>query len=360
MTKKSSKINRDSFVFYRSFYESISGLSDKQQLEVYKAISSYALNGELIDLGVVANAIFCLAKPSIDSNQRRYENGLKGAEHGKKGGRPKTPKKPLKNPKLTPRKPQINPKLTPYVDEDVSVSVSEDVSVSVSEEINTPTGKPSKLCDDFHFEMANSLGDFIETSKQINIKPTQRKTWANDIRLLMTRDISNWFDICSQQDLVIAQGCVDYKNEISTSRFYRQLFDKNQLPDLYNGITYFKKSKTAEEFFKLVRYIFEHWEDFRSTLKYCAMSEPATTDIVYAIATLCIGEEKCLLPNSVNPLKWAHMKPRIINTFSDDWTKECFFEILNSGQVRVNSYSQYYPLHYIHKHLANHFEKYYD
>ena len=178
--------------------------------------------------------------------------------------------------------------------------------------------------------------------------------------VLMTRDISNWFDICSQQDLVIAQGCVDYKNETSTSRFYRQLFDKNQLPDLYNGITYFKKSSTAEEFFKLVRYIFEHWEDFRSTLKYCAMSEPATTDIVYSIATLCIGEEKCLLPNSVNPLKWAHMKPRIINTFSDDWTKECFFEILNSGQVRVNSYSQYYPLHYVHKHLANHFEKYYD
>lgn len=230
MTKKSSKINRDSFVFYRSFYESISGLSDKQQLEVYKAISSYALNGELIDLGVVANAIFCLAKPSIDSNQRRYENGLKGAEHGKKGGRPKTPKKPLKNPKLTPRKPQINPKLTPYVDEDVSVSVSEDVSVSVSEEINTPTGKPSKLCDDFHFEMANSLGDFIETSKQINIKPTQRKTWANDIRLLMTRDISMREDV--KGDVIKAiQAVIDHTGKqyfpiIQSGSAFREKFSK--------------------------------------------------------------------------------------------------------------------------------------
>lgn len=93
---------RNSFIFYRSFFETLEDLDDKQQLEIYRAISEYSLNDKLIELTGLSKTIFRLIEPQLLANKKRFINGTKGAEHGKKGGRPKTPKKPQDNPKETP------------------------------------------------------------------------------------------------------------------------------------------------------------------------------------------------------------------------------------------------------------------
>lgn len=66
---------RDSFIFYRSFYEAIKEIPEKEQLQVYKAISVYALEQEEIELEGIAKAIFSLVKPQLDANYKKYENG---------------------------------------------------------------------------------------------------------------------------------------------------------------------------------------------------------------------------------------------------------------------------------------------
>ena len=76
---------RDSFIFYRSFYESFEGLSKKDKLILFEAICNYALNDVEPQLSGVPLAMFKLLKPQVDANNRRFENG-------KKGGRPR--KKP--------------------------------------------------------------------------------------------------------------------------------------------------------------------------------------------------------------------------------------------------------------------------
>ena len=108
---------RDSFVFYESFYLALSELSAAQQGKIYTAICRYALYGEEPEMKGASSAVFKLIKPQIDANNRRYENGKKGAEHGIKGGRPK-------NPKETPNKPQKNPKETPNVNVNVNANVN--------------------------------------------------------------------------------------------------------------------------------------------------------------------------------------------------------------------------------------------
>jgi hypothetical protein len=139
---------RDSFIFYRSFYEAITELDDAQKGRVYDAVFKYGLNGESSDLNGVEKAIFTLIKPQLDANQRRYENGRKGAEYGKLGGRP--PKG--KNPKETPRKPLKNPKETPNdnVNGNVNgnVNVNKNVNVNQNEKINTH-GLSGDLFDEF-------------------------------------------------------------------------------------------------------------------------------------------------------------------------------------------------------------------
>ena len=74
---------RKAVVFYRNFYEAIKNLPVDLKAEVYDAVMEYGLNGlESSNLSIMAKSIFALIKPSIDTNNTRYENG-------KHGGRPR-------------------------------------------------------------------------------------------------------------------------------------------------------------------------------------------------------------------------------------------------------------------------------
>ena len=76
---------RDSFIFYRSFFESIRILDDKKRLKMYDAIANFALNNEENDnLGKVCTPLFTLIKPQIVANNKRYACGLKGGRPSKK------------------------------------------------------------------------------------------------------------------------------------------------------------------------------------------------------------------------------------------------------------------------------------
>lgn len=78
---------RDSFVFFRSFFEAIKRMPPEVQTEVYPAIVEYALDGkEPKGLSDIAKGVFILVKPNIDASIARKENGKK---FGKLGGRPK-------------------------------------------------------------------------------------------------------------------------------------------------------------------------------------------------------------------------------------------------------------------------------
>lgn len=94
-------MERDGFVFYRSFRLGIDSLDDEIQLELYRAITDYGLDGKTPQTSGVVKAIFELIKPQIDKNNQRYDNS-------KKGGRPKTKGITTKNQTETKAKPNEN------------------------------------------------------------------------------------------------------------------------------------------------------------------------------------------------------------------------------------------------------------
>lgn len=112
MEEITNRIHRDSFIFYRSFYEAIEQASDTDQLQIYRGIAQFALNGTEPEFTGLLQAVWLATKPILEANNRRYGNGCKGGVYGKRGGAPKG--------NLNARKqPQNNPKTTPnvYVDE---------------------------------------------------------------------------------------------------------------------------------------------------------------------------------------------------------------------------------------------------
>ena len=90
---------RESVVFYRSFAEAIKALPKEEQLKALWAVINYGLDGVIPEEHGVHTAIFLMAKPQIDANNKRYQNGTKG-------GRPITKDKPNQNQDKTKAEPK--------------------------------------------------------------------------------------------------------------------------------------------------------------------------------------------------------------------------------------------------------------
>ena len=122
-------MERDSFIFYRSYFEAIQEFDGKKQLKLFNSIAKYALYGEIpVGLNGIEKAVFSLIEPQLNANNKRYENGCKG-------GRPRiinqnqkeTETKPNQNQKETETKPNVN------------VNVNDNDNVDVNDEHLTPT-----------------------------------------------------------------------------------------------------------------------------------------------------------------------------------------------------------------------------
>lgn len=124
----------DSFVFYKSFYDSIEEMDEKVQYDFLNAIIRYAIYDDEPQISGVAKALFTACKPQIDANKKRREDG-------NKGGRPR--KKPMVFEENNHRFSET--KTNGYDFEKPNVNVNENVNENENENVNVndkdyPTG----------------------------------------------------------------------------------------------------------------------------------------------------------------------------------------------------------------------------
>ena len=82
-------MERETFVFYKDWLNVIRDLPSEVQLEVYQAITEYAIYGNLIELKPLAKVAFGFVKQTIDRDTQKYISiKEKRKEAGAKGGRP--------------------------------------------------------------------------------------------------------------------------------------------------------------------------------------------------------------------------------------------------------------------------------
>jgi hypothetical protein len=161
--------------------------------------------------------------------------------------------------------------------------------------------------------------------------------------MIIPRNIDHWWEVLTHKDVVVSSCIRNFKQEISNIRAYRRFIDDNALPDVYNSITYFKKSDIAKKFFEIVKDVFENWEEYKATLK-CNPNEMVTTDWTYAIACHIMGVENTTMP-MFNEMSMVHMKQFINDCPTENWTDTFVYECL-PNQIRIQTVPQQYPFHY--------------
>lgn len=161
---------RDSFIFYRSFYEAISELPKENQADSYNAIMRYALDQEEIELTGISKAIFSLVKPQLDANYKKYENGKQ------KKSKTEAKQKQTKSKKVTNVNENVN------VNDNVNVNNNDKVSDSCvdglqkiidfyNENIGLITPYGVEVLEDYSKDMPT---DLIIYAMQISVEANKR------------------------------------------------------------------------------------------------------------------------------------------------------------------------------------------
>jgi len=130
--------------------------------------------------------------------------------------------------------------------------------------------------------------------------------------MIWTSNTDWWWYHLWQHDLVFSVNCRNYKDEIVKQTPYRKLFERNYLPNIYNGLTYFRKSLLAKKFFEVTRTITENWQEVRSTMLINCHDPYPSTDVVYAMAYRVIDPTSRGLID-YDWFKFLHHKPGVNN-----------------------------------------------
>jgi len=158
------ELKRDSFVFYRSFFEAIKGLPKEDQCLMFGAIADYSLDQIEPNLTGINKVVWTLIKPQLDANTKRFINGEKGGKHGSKGGRPKKTKPETKeeNPIGVINE---NPKETPNVN--VNVNLNDNLNVNEKDiNICVPVKPKPKSINNEKIDFDELLKFFNDTFKK--------------------------------------------------------------------------------------------------------------------------------------------------------------------------------------------------
>lgn len=107
-------MDRDSFLFYKSYYDAAQKIPVKQRLKFYETIINYGLTGtEPEDTGdALIDMALNFIRPLIKANIQNYLNGCKGGAPKGTVNNPSGKNQYSNNRKTTEAKPKYNPRIT--------------------------------------------------------------------------------------------------------------------------------------------------------------------------------------------------------------------------------------------------------
>tara|TARA_B100002019_G_scaffold196523_1_gene170201 strand:+ start:1790 stop:2617 length:828 start_codon:yes stop_codon:yes gene_type:complete len=137
------------------------------------------------------------------------------------------------------------------------------------------------------------------------------ETIVLDTDVLVLQNIDLWWNFFENYDIFYLSKVFNYRSVEITSTIYRKAFVENNLPNLYSGFHYFKKSEKAKEFFSWLELISKNWELFYG--QYCKEFYPEnpSMDLSCAIASKILNNDMEITNKKVDFLKFIHMKSKL-------------------------------------------------
>lgn len=163
-------MERESFVFYKSWQEAIDLLPEDEQAQAYRAIVRYACTGEEPQFDGTVKIVLTMARPVIDTNNRKFEGGFKGGR----------PRKPVVSESKTIGYENKNHRLGENENEKVNENEKENVNGTVKENADE---KQKSLFDRFWQAYPKKVGKEAARKAFSKLKPNEEDidTWLGAV-----------------------------------------------------------------------------------------------------------------------------------------------------------------------------------
>jgi len=227
---------------------------------------------------------------------------------------------------------------------------------NAEEKISVVTNNKIQTKDLKYFDKVISIpGNDDATSTQWKIENRHKlyqctpydNTIVMDVDMVVLEDISRWWTYLEKYDLFFTSNVKTYRQELVTEDSYRKVFTANNLPNIYTGLHYFKKSKTAEEFYNMLELICNNWKVFFAECLPKNTPPVLSIDVAASLAIKILGiESQVLTPKS--SVTFTHMKSLIQNwkTYSGSWQDNVSPYIGRNGDLKIGNSLQKGVLHY--------------
>jgi len=180
------------------------------------------------------------------------------------------------------------------------------------------------------------------------------ETIVLDTDMLFLDDISGWWEYCSNYDLKFCSRVLNYKVEPIHDTVYRKAFIANNLTNPYFALHYFKKSRIAYEFYKVLEFVVNNWNWCYDNFAFKEYQEWLSMDLASAIAIEISGLQDMVV-DVCSPLEFVHMKPLIQGwpVFVSNWQSAVHYVYSDTGDLFVGNIRQPKLFHYVDKGFLN-------
>ena len=149
-----------------------------------------------------------------------------------------------------------------------------------------------------------------------------------------------------QHDLVFSVDCFDYRSNVIKETPYRRIFARNNLPNIYNGLMYFRRSKKAQQFYNTALDIVTNWKEVQSNMLINCHDEYPSTDVVFALAYRIMDPTSHGLID-YDWFKFIHHKPGVNGTMRTKNQNEYLYpnrtgDSVYIGETRVSRVWHYH------------------
>ena len=177
------------------------------------------------------------------------------------------------------------------------------------------------------------------------------ETIVLDTDMLVLQDISGWWKFLNNYDLYFVSNVQTYRNQIVNDTYYRKTFIANNLPNLYTGFHYFKKSDKAHEFYKWVELVVNNWELFYGQYAKQFYPKHCTMDVTNSIVAKILNCEKEITNTTVKYPTFTHMKPLIQGwqTPTEKWQNKVGVYLTDNLKLSIGNFVQQGIFHYTEK-----------
>jgi hypothetical protein len=178
------------------------------------------------------------------------------------------------------------------------------------------------------------------------------ETIVMDTDMLVLQNIDVWWDFLSNYEVFYTSNVLTYKGETANTSYYRKTFIDNELPNLFCGLHYFKKSDFAQQFYTWLELVVNNWETFYEQ-QLLASSRPkhVSMDVCTAIVTKILDCESVITNKVAKFPSFTHMKPYCQgwHTVQTSWQDQIGVYISKDGSTKLGNYAQTGILHYTEK-----------